>query len=214
MNSKLTKEKCLFIFIIGCIAGTIYEDLLEGFTNLNSTGIFSFNVHRGVIYGPLNIVYGAGAVLMVLLLKNDKLWYKIYLKGMLIGGAFEYLTSYLQETFIGSISWDYSDLPFNLNGRTALSIMLIWGFACVLLMKIVYPFISRLLDKIPINIMNTLYCVLVVLLILDILISWTALGRQYLRHKGHRPLTFIGEFYDNYYTDEFLKKYFANMKFD
>ena len=132
----------------------------------------------------------------------------------LIGGAFEYLTSYLQETFIGSISWDYSDLPFNLNGRTALSIMLIWGFACVLLMKIVYPFISRLLDKIPINIMNTLYCVLGVLLILDMLISWTALGRQYLRHKGHRPLTFIGEFYDNYYTDEFLKKYFANMKFD
>ena len=86
MNSKLTKEKCLLIFIIGCIAGTIYEDLLEGFTNLNNTGIFSFNVHRGVIYGPLNIVYGAGAVLMVLLLKNDKLWYKIYLKGMLIGG--------------------------------------------------------------------------------------------------------------------------------
>ena len=47
----------------------------------------------------------------------------------------------------------------------------------------------------------------------DILISWTALGRQVYRKKGYEPISFIGEFCDKVYTDEYLKKVYRNMKF-
>lgn len=209
----LKKEKYLFIFIISSVIGAIYEDLLEGFNNLKETGNFTFHVHRGVIYGPLNIIYGAGAVLMVyLLIRSSTTWYKIFLKGALIGGIFEYTVSLLQEYLLGTRSWDYSKKILNIQGRTAIPIMLFWGLACHFLIKNVLPKIIKLVELIPLNILNISYIILVVLLSLDMLISWSTLIRQTLRHKDIAPLTHIGTLYDKYYPDEFLKKYFANMK--
>ena len=209
---SLVKEKYLFLFVIGSVVGAIYEDLLEGFRNLGATGIFSFNVHRGVIYGPFNIIYGAGAVLMVYLLSHtDQSWYKIFLKGSIIGGSFEYLVSLLQEVFVGTTSWDYSNLPLNINGRTTLPIMFFWGLACVGLMKFIYPKVSLLVERMQPDLRKVLYVGFVVFLSLDMFISWTALIRQDFRRRGCPPKTFVGQLYDKYYTDDFLKKYYANM---
>ncbi len=210
---SLNKEKYLFLFVIGSIVGALYEDILEGVKNLKDIGIFTFNVHRGVIYGPFNIIYGVGAVLMVfVLIDTDQIWYKIFMKGALIGGFFEYSISFLQEKFIGTTSWDYSNLPLNINGRTTIPIMLFWGLACLLLMKFIYPKISLLVESIPSNILKHLYIILVVFLTLDMLISFTALIRQTLRYNGYRPYTIVGKFCDKVYPDEVLKKYFANMR--
>lgn len=105
--------------------------------------------------------------MVYLLIRSSATWYKIFLKGALIGGIFEYTVSLLQKYFLGTKSWDNSKMVLNIQGRTTIPIMLI---------------------------------------------SWSALIRQTLRHKGIAPLTPIGLLYDKYYTNEFLKKYFANMK--
>lgn len=206
-------RKLFFIFLIASVIGTIYEDLLIFVRTFLETGVGVWMMHRGVIYGPFNVIYGFGAALMcwLLLRKPYKNW-QIFLYSALMGGAVEYLLSLGQELVIGTRSWDYSNQILDINGRTTLPIMLIWGVMGLVFMKIVYPWVSSLIEKIPPAVGENLFIVLLIFMIFNMVVSWSALIRQNLRHHEIRPLTPIGEFYDRYYPDEFLRKYFTNME--
>jgi uncharacterized membrane protein len=206
-------RKLFFIFLIASVIGTIYEDLLIFVRTFLETGVGVWMMHRGVIYGPFNVIYGFGAALMcwLLLRKPYKNW-QIFLYSALMGGAVEYLLSLGQELVIGTRSWDYSNQILDINGRTTLPIMLIWGAMGLVFMKIVYPWVSSLIEKIPPAVGENLFIVLLIFMIFNMVVSWSALIRQNLRHHEIRPLTPIGEFYDRYYTDEFLRKYYTNME--
>ena len=56
-----------------------------------------------------------------------------FLMGSVIGGVYEFIASYIQEKFTGTIGWDYSKLLLNIDGRTTIPFMFFWGFASVLL---------------------------------------------------------------------------------
>lgn len=208
----LSFQKLFFIFMIGSVIGTIYEDVLIYSQTYFATGTGVWMLHRGVIYGPFNVIYGFGAAVMcwVLLRKKYNNW-QIFGLSALLGGFIEYALSFLQETFTGTISWDYSSQWLNFGGRTSVPIMLVWGVMGLALVKIVYPLCSRLIESIPPRIGNPLFWILLVFMICNCLISWTALIRQTLRHNDVAPFTPIGEFYDHYYNDEFLRKYYPNM---
>lgn len=199
-------KKLFFIFLIGSVIGTIYEDLLI----YVRTG--EFILHRGVIWGPFNVIYGFGAAVMcwVLLRKKYKYW-QIFGLAALLGGAVEYLLSLGQEIVTGTTSWDYSGMFMNIQGRTAVPIMLVWGFMGLVLVKFIYPACSWLIEKIPARIGNPVFWFLLVFMIVDCLVSWTAIVRQTFRHNNMPPFTPIGEFYDGYFTDEYLHHYFPNM---
>ena len=47
---------------------------------------------------------------------------------------------------------------------------------------------------------------------IDIVITYSALGRMTLRNNNVKPFTFIGELYDKIYPDEYLEKKFPIMK--
>lgn len=81
----------------------------------------------------------------------------------------------------------------------------------LILVKVVYPFLSNLIERIPIRVGEIVFVVLLVFMTLDCLISWSALIRQNLRHQGIAPWTPVGEFYDRYFPDEYLHKYYPNM---
>lgn len=205
-------KKLFFIFLVGSVLGTIYEDVLIYVQTYLNTGTGVWMLHRGVIYGPFNVIYGFGAAIMCwILLRRKYNNYQIFGLSALLGGVVEYLLSFLQEVFTGTTSWDYSNQWLNLNGRTTIPIMLVWGLMGLVLVKIIYPFLSDLIEKIPTRIGTPLFWVLLVFMIFNCLISWTAIIRQNLRHQGVEPFTPIGEFYDDYYSDEFLIKYFPNM---
>ena len=58
--------KIFFMFFIGCIIGTYYEEIL----NLIRTGVWESR--QGIIYGPFNPIYGFGFAGFTLLLgKNN-----------------------------------------------------------------------------------------------------------------------------------------------
>ena len=206
-------KKLFFIFLIGSVIGTIYEDILIFVRTWMETGVGVWMTHRGVIYGPFNVIYGFGAALMcwLLLRKPYKNW-QIFLYSALMGGAVEYLLSLGQELVVGTRSWDYSNQILDINGRTTLPIMLIWGAMGLVFIKIVYPCVSSLIEKIPPAVGENLFIVLLIFMIFNMAVSWSALIRQNLRHHEIRPLTPIGEFYDRYYPDEFLRKYYTNME--
>ena len=150
---------------------------------------------------------------MVVLLADKKhKWYETILYGALLGGGIEYLISFLQETFTHTTSWDYSNKFLDINGRTTLPFMLVWGIFSFLFVRYLYPFVSRQIEKIPYNLGKILTRILVIFMVINMTISWSAIIRQTLRKNNVPPLTPVGHFLDEHYDDEFLSKYFPNME--
>ncbi len=219
-NNKVFAEgysakKLFLVFAIGSIIGALYEQILNLIKVYISTGNIVWELRRGVIYGPFSPIYGAGAVLIVyLLVKPNYSNIKTFLYGSILGGAFEYIISFLQETFTHTISWDYSNYFLNINGRTTIPYMIVWGLFTLLFAKVLYPLISNLIEKIPIKIGTIIFYILLIFLIIDMVISWSALIRSALRRNNIKPLTPVGELYDKVYPDKVLAKSFPNMNFE
>ena len=207
-------KKLFLIFVIGSIFGAFYEQILNLVKVYLATGDIVWELRRGVIYGPFSPIYGAGAVLFVyLLVKPNYSNIKTYIYGCLLGGGFEYLISLLQEIFTHTRSWDYSSYFLNIGGRTTIPYMLVWGAFALIFAKIIYPFISKLIEKIPVNVGNIIYYFLLIFLIIDMFISWTALFRSAMRRESIEPITPVGRLYDKVYPDSVLSKSFPNMDF-
>ncbi len=206
-------KKLFFVFIIGCIFGCIYETLLTFFMNLFRDGSIVWVSRSGLLYGQLNPVYGIGAVGMVYFLtrRNFK-WWQIFLLGGLIGGVFEYIMGICQEFFTGTSSWDYSDQWLNIGGKTSPYIMAVWGITCLVLMKVVYPIISNLIEKIPPKVGDVVFWVSLVFILIDVFISYSAVIRMNLRHQNVPTLTPYGQFLDTVYTDERIHRSYTNME--
>ena len=45
--------------------------------------------------------------------------------------------------------WDYSDQPFNLNGYICPLFSLLWGFACLIIMDMIHPAVTGMVQHIP-----------------------------------------------------------------
>lgn len=209
--------KCFFkmfwIFIIFSILGTYYEQILYYIQTWCLTGHPIWELRRGVIYGPLNVVYGFGAVILICALtKRKRPFWKNFLYGALIGGGFEATIGLLQRFVLGSSSWDYSWHFLNFFGVTSVPIMMLWGIITAVALEFVWPLLSHLIEQVPVHFGNIFTTIMVILVGLDIFVSWTALIRQTLRRYEVPAFTIVGKFYDDYYTDEYLAKFFTNMK--
>jgi len=198
-----------YLFLFGCLFGTYFEEILFFIQHKEWTS------RAGVLYGPFSPLYGCGVLLFVLLLgKKDKERniFKTFFMCTFIGGVAEYFASLLFETFFQIRFWDYSTDFLNIHGRTTIPFMLVWGLFGTFLMKVIVPLISKGVKKIPIRVGVLLSFVLAILLSIDILLSFTAFIRMRERQKNHEALTFIGEFCDQMYSDDFMKEKFPILK--
>ena len=132
-------SKIFWIFIIGSILGFIIETLV--------TIIQNENFRQVLVLSSFIPVYGLGLVIFYIILPNAQTNVQTFIASFVLGGIIEYLFSYFQERYFGIVSWDYSNLIFNLNGRTSLIHCIFWGIVGILFMKVIYPYISNL-DKI------------------------------------------------------------------
>lgn len=107
-------------------------------------------INRGFLNGPFCPVYGVGGVLVTSLLAPfQENWGILFIAGMLITSIVEYITGFLLEKLFHTKWWDYSQKKFNLHGRVCLKNSLLFGVMSVLVMKVIFPPISRLIDRIP-----------------------------------------------------------------
>jgi uncharacterized membrane protein len=120
-------------------------------------------VNRGFLIGPYCPIYGFGAIAMILYLSGyrDNIL-TVFLLGSIICSIIEYITSYLMEKLFKARWWDYSKNSFNLNGRICLKNTILFGVLGVLLVYIINPFISNLIEIIPsiIVLIITIICLL------------------------------------------------------
>lgn len=204
----LCLDKLIWIFFIGALGG----DIIETFYVKLTADIWMSR--SSVIYGSFSIVWGFGAALLTLLLsglagKEDRY---VFLGGFFLGGAYEYLCSVFTEVFFGTTFWDYSDMPFNIGGRTNLLFCLFWGILSLVWVKLCYPPLSRQIEKIPPLAGKILTWACVVLMVCDMLISAAAMVRYVERSKGAAAENAVEEFMDHYYPDELIEFVWPNLE--
>ena len=96
---------------------------------------------QSLIYGPFGLAYGIGGVLLSYLLFKDtkKAWWKVFIKSYIWGTVAEYICSLGEELVFGHVSWDYSKMPLNINGRVCALYSVFWG-----IMGLVYTRFGKL----------------------------------------------------------------------
>ena len=201
--------KLLWVFYLGSFLGVVVEVIwclvIHGYIESRTA----------LVYGPFNPLYGVGAVALTLALyryRNRGPWLS-FLSGMLVGSAVEYGCSFLQELILGSRSWDYSHLPFNLNGRICLLYSIFWGVLGVLWIKRLYPLMAKWILKIPNRVGKALTWVVFAFFVLNAAVTCLALARWIQRMDDIPPQNAFMEFVDERFTDERMEKIFPGMVF-
>lgn len=200
--------KIFWIFLIGSILGYSIEMIVGLVQNGH------FVSRQGLLFGPFIQVYGVGLVVYYLVISNmkKKSYIKIFFITMLLGGIVEYLFSYFQETWFGTISWDYSDLLFNIHGRTSLLHCLYWGIGGVLFVRFILPLIRNLNEWCKNPNFRFITAFLVLFITFDIVMSGMAGSRQLERKNNIAANGYIDNFFDVYYPDEKLEQIYSNAK--
>lgn len=206
-------NQIVLLFLIGCIFGTYYEEIITIFKNFWGTGQIIWESRRGLLYGPFSPVYGIGAVLIYLVFYLPKLkTWQCLTFGALFGGALEFLLSVVQEWMFGTISWDYSDRWLNIAGRTTIPYMVFWGILVALLARWVCPWLDAMYQKLPEKNMNTACAIIAAVLLADITVSLLAAARQSARRAGDPADNPIEVILDTYYNDERMEKTYSNTR--
>ena len=199
--------KLTLLFFIGAFLGDIIETI---FCYVTAGVLMS---RSSVVYGPFSIVWGLGCVLFTAILYRwrDKSDRYIFLVGTIIGGAYEYACSVFTELVFGTVFWDYSHIPFNLGGRINLLYCFFWGIAAVLWLKVLFPPLSNLIEKLPMKTGKLLTWVLVVFMVFNMAMSSLALARYTERNTLDQPSqTPLGDFLDDHFPDERVERIYPN----
>lgn len=103
--------------------------------------------YRGFLFGPYCPVYGfAVTTILICTYRVQDNLFLLYVVGVIVATIFEYCASvFLQYVFHMKL-WDYSHLWGNIQGRVAPIISLFWGLGVVFLVKIVQPFIQKIIN--------------------------------------------------------------------
>ena len=217
-STKNEIMKIFWIFVLVSILGCILETIVCLVQNGH------FEVRQGVIYGPFIPVYGAGAVLFYLFVpkitgatkKSTKEIniFKIFVYTAILGGITEYLFSYAQECLFGTVSWEYSALTFNLNGRTSMQHCCYWGAGGIIFIKWIYPHTEKWNNFS--NMSKTAKiatAVFFIFMFFNMGVSMLAGYRQYERMQNLPADTRLERFLDKHYPDSVMDIIFSNKQY-
>ena len=198
--------KLFWLFFIACILGDIAETIFCRIT----AGVWMSR--SSLVWGPFSIVWGFAIVLATILLYKDreKPDRHLFLVGTFLGGAYEYVCSVLSELVFGKVFWDYSKIPFNLNGRVNLLYCFFWGIAAVVWIKGLYPRISGLIEKIPKLWGYILTWILAAFMVVNMLVSSLALIRYDQRAGGPAAESGWERIIDTHFDDERMQQTYPN----
>ena len=100
-------------------------------------------VNRGFLNGPVCPIYGFGMVIVLFALtplQNSVLL--LYIGGVILPSALELVGGWALYKLYHTRWWDYSDKKFNIGGYICPQFTVVWGLACLLIMKVVQPAIA------------------------------------------------------------------------
>ncbi len=204
---KLNYFNIFWTFVVCSVLGLIIEDIFHVVV------YHGWEDRAGLLFGPFSPIYGFGAVLMTLALNGirEKNPLIIFLCSAVIGGAFEYFTSWFMQFAFGVTAWDYTGSFLSIGGRTNGFFMMCWGLLGVVWIKLLLPLIFKLIYKIPWNWRYSVTAVATALMIVDGVMTLQSLNCWYERESGHKPETPIQQFYATHFDDEYMANRFQTM---
>lgn len=199
-----------WLFTIGCVFGlvieTIYHFVLFG----------EYQDRAGFLWGPFSPIYGCGAVLVTVCL--NRLWkanpFLIFCASAVIGGAFEYCTSWFMEVAFGITAWDYTGRWLSIDGRTSGQFMFFWGLIGVVWVRWLLPRLLALINRIPWKVRYSLTAVCAVLMVIDIAFTLMALDCWYGRMAGQPQTSPVAMWFSERYSDAYMANRFQTMHLD
>lgn len=201
-------HKIVWIFFLGAFLGDITEMIFCRIT------VGEWMSRSSVVYGSFSLVWGigvAGATILLYRYRNREDRY-IFLAGVLLGGAYEYICSVFTELAFGTVFWDYSSIPFNLGGRINLLYCFFWGIAAWVWMKRIYPFVSKWIEKIPRKAGKVCSYLFLIFLVCDVLISSLALARYGERTQGIPAENELEAWIDGEFPNGRMEQIYPNAK--
>lgn len=206
-RTPLTAYRVFWLFLIAGVVGDLVEVVFWLVTRGELTS------RSSLLYGQFSIVWGAGAVLLTLVFHRmgGHSSAQVFLTGTVLGGAYEYICSLIQEVLFGACFWDYRHLPFNLNGRVNLVFCLFWGAAAVLWVRSVCPALCRFVERIPLQRGRRIAAGAAAFLLFSTVVTTAALGRMDRRREGAPAVGAVSRFLDAAYPDSVLTSRYPNM---
>lgn len=188
---------CLFfsLFLIYSFMGWLIE-ILSALINCHKF------INRGFLVGPIIPIWGVGAILITLFVKSSDSSFSLIVSSAFIGTFLEYVVNYAMEKIFKARWWDYSNLPFNIEGRVWLGSSLLFGFGGFLLIQYFNPFFENVLLSIDRTFLCTVSFLLLVLMITDVCVSGQIIKNLKLSAYSLRKD----------YTEEVTKKVKAALK--
>lgn len=201
-----------WIFVVCCVLGLAIETAYH-FAVVDPG---HYQDRAGLLFGPFSPIYGFGAVLMTVALNrfHDKNVVLIFLVSAVIGGAFEYLTSWFMQFAFGIVAWDYSGTFLSIDGRTNGMFMAMWGVLGVVWIKLLLPWMLKIVNLIPWNWRYAVTTVCAALMIADGGLTLLALDCWYQREAGRAPDNAIEEFCADHFDNAYMTQRFQSMSID
>jgi uncharacterized membrane protein len=199
--------KAFWIFLLGSVFGFVVETVWCVYRHGR------LEMRSSMVFGPFTVIYGLGALILYLglsYLKQNSL-FQIIIFGAVAGTAVEFVSSYLQEKIVGSVSWDYSAKPFNIGGRVCLLYSVYWGVLAIAWCKKLQPIFEKLIKRIPPRIYKPLTITLTVLIAVDVVISVAAVARWGMRLSGVPASGSITFIIDSLFPNHFMEALYPNM---
>lgn len=149
LEAKRVVAQYFIFFLAYSVIGWLYEVFLDV-----AVYQWGFN-NRGVLYGPYCVIYGTGAVILIILLrklKNKKIYLGkipvtpvlVFLAIIVITTVLELIGSYVMESIYGIWMWDYQRFAFNFQGRIALNPSLRFGFGGMIFLYGLQPIFEKI----------------------------------------------------------------------
>ena len=165
-----TIYEAIWIFFIYAFIGWCTE---VSYVGLNE-GHF---VNRGFLSGTYCPIYGFGVLLVVSLLtpiKNNLLL--LFLGSVALTTLLEYLTGLILDKIFKQRWWDYSDVPFNIQGYVCPKFAVFWGLGCMFVVRVLHPHILTVIHWLNGQAGKFMLGVAIIIFVLDFLaavdIAW------------------------------------------
>ena len=111
--------------------------------------------NRGFLFGPICPIYGTGAVAAIAVFGSPAVEalapspVAVFFICAAGASAIEWATSIVLEHAFGTVWWDYSNLPLNLNGRICVPAAALFGAAGLGVVYVAIPLVRIVSEAVP-----------------------------------------------------------------
>ena len=129
-------------------------------------------INSGFLYGPFCPIYGFGALIMLIFLKDFKDNITLlFITAFFVLSIWEYIVGVLLEKAFKTKYWDYSQNKFNIKGRVCLMNSCFWGGLGVIFTLFIHPPIGNVINTVPKELLLYVNIIIFSIIIVDYIFS-------------------------------------------